>query len=52
MARAAASSTLDAGKPEPSFTGNLLLDGVSTQPLLVAAAGFDLLAGRTKIGFN
>jgi AsmA protein len=44
--------TLDAGKPKPSFTGTFALDGVSTQPLLVAAAGFDLLAGRAELGFE
>jgi AsmA protein len=41
--------TLDASKPVPTFAGNLSLDGVSAQPLLNGAAGFNLLAGRTKI---
>lgn len=41
--------TLDASKPVPSFTGNFVLDGVSTQPLLEAAAGFNLLSGRAKV---
>ncbi len=41
--------TLDASKPVPTFTGNLSLDGVSAQPLLAGAAGFNLLAGSTKI---
>ena len=41
--------TLDAAKPVPSFTGNVVLDGVSTKPLLDAAAGFNLLSGRAKV---
>jgi AsmA protein len=41
--------TLDASKPVPTFTGNLSLDGVSAQPLLNGAAGFNLLAGTAKI---
>ncbi len=44
--------TLDAGKPKPSFSGTFALDGVSTQPLLTAAAGFNLLAGRAELGFE
>jgi AsmA protein len=44
--------TLDASKPRPSFSGTFALDGVSTQPLLVAAAGFNLLAGRAELGFE
>ena len=40
--------TLDASKPVPTFTGNLSLDGVSAQPLLAGAAGFNLLAGSTR----
>lgn len=41
--------TLDAAKPVPSFSGNFVLDGVSTKPLLDAAAGFNLLSGRAKV---
>ena len=41
--------TLDAAKPVPSFSGNFVLDGVSTKPLLNAAAGFNLLSGRAKV---
>lgn len=41
--------TLDASKPVPSFTGNFVLDEVSTQPLLDAAAGFKLLSGRARV---
>lgn len=41
--------TLDASKPVPSFTGNFVLDNVSTQPLLDAAAGFKMLSGRARV---
>lgn len=41
--------TLDAAKPVPSFSGNLVLDGVSAKPLLDAVAGFNLLSGRGKV---
>jgi AsmA protein len=41
--------TLDASKPVPTFAGNLSLDGVSAQPLLYGAAGFNLLAGKTNV---
>jgi AsmA protein len=41
--------TLDAAKPVPSFSGNLVLDGVSARPLLAAAAGLNLLSGRGKV---
>jgi AsmA protein len=41
--------TLDASKPVPSFTSNLVIDNVATQPLLNGAAGFKLLTGRAKV---
>jgi AsmA protein len=41
--------TLDASKPEPSFTSHIVLDKVSVQPLLAGASGFNLLAGRAKV---
>lgn len=44
--------TLDAAKPKPNFSGVVALEGVSTQPLLAAAAGFNLLAGRAELGFE
>ncbi len=40
--------SLDGGKPVPSFSGTIALAGVSTQPLLAAAAGFNLLAGKAE----
>ena len=43
---------LDAAKPVPSFTGDFALDGVSAQPLLAAAAGFSLLAGRANLALQ
>jgi AsmA protein len=44
--------TVDASKPVPTFNGNFQLDNVSVQPLLVGAAGFNLLAGRTNIALQ
>jgi AsmA protein len=44
--------TLDASKPVPTFAGSLSLDGVSAQPLLNGAAGFNLLAGKTKVALQ
>ena len=44
--------TVDASKPVPTFNGNFKLDNVSVQPLLVGAAGFNLLAGRTNIALQ
>ena len=44
--------TVDASKPVPTFNGNFKLDNVSVQPLLVGAAGFNLLAGRTDIALQ
>jgi AsmA protein len=44
--------TLDASKQVPTFTGNLSLDGVSMQPLLDGAAGFNMLAGRAKVALQ
>ena len=44
--------TVDASKPVPTFNGNFQLDNVSVQPLLVGAAGFSLLAGRTNIALQ
>ncbi len=44
--------TLDASKPIPTFAGNLSLDGVSAQPLLNGAAGFNLLAGKAKVALQ
>ena len=43
---------LDGAKPRPSFSGTVALNGVATQPLLAAAAGFNLLAGRTELAFE
>jgi AsmA protein len=43
---------VDASKPVPIFNGNLQLDNVSVQPLLLGAAGFNLLAGRTNIALQ
>jgi AsmA protein len=44
--------TVDASKAVPTFNGNFQLDNVSVQPLLVGAAGFSLLAGRTNIALQ
>ena len=44
--------TLDGAKPAPSFSGTLALDGVSAQPLLAAAAGFNLLAGTAEVSLE
>jgi AsmA protein len=44
--------TLDASKRVPSFTGTVVLDEVSMQPLLNGAAGFKLLAGNAKVELN
>src|SRR6478752_2183982 len=44
--------TLDASKPVPTFAGNLALNGVSAQPLLNGAAGFNLLAGKTNVALQ
>jgi AsmA protein len=44
--------TLDASKPLPTFAGNLALSGVSAQPLLNGAAGFNLLAGKTNVALQ
>ena len=44
--------TVDASKPVATFNGNFQLDNVSVQPLLVGAAGFNLLAGRTNIALQ
>jgi len=41
--------TLDASKPVPAFSGNLLLDGVQAKTLLNDAAQFSMLSGRTKL---
>jgi AsmA protein len=43
---------LDASKPVPTFAGNLALNGVSAQPLLNGAAGFNLLAGKTNVALQ
>jgi AsmA protein len=44
--------TLDASKPVPTFSGNLLLDGVQTKTLLSDAAQFSLLSGHTKLALQ
>jgi AsmA protein len=44
--------TVDASKPVATFDGNLQLDGVSAQPLLAGAAGFNLLAGRANVALQ
>src|SRR5262249_62052884 len=41
--------SFDAWKRVSTFTGNLSLDGVSLQPLLDGAAGFNMIAGRAKV---
>ena len=44
--------TLDASKLVPTFSGNLLLDGVQTKTLLSDAAQFSLLSGHTKLALQ
>jgi len=44
--------TLDASKAVPTFSGNLLLDGVQTKTLLSDAAQFSLLSGHTKLALQ
>jgi AsmA protein len=44
--------TLDASKPVPAFSGNLLLDGVQAKTLLSDAAQFSMLSGHTKLALQ
>jgi AsmA protein len=41
--------TIDGAKPVPTFSVNLILEGVSAQPLLAAAGGFNLISGLADL---